>query len=409
MVYLAGDNNLDAAGVDDLLEMKTVGSTPDVNIVAQFDRQSSSLQTRRFYLRQGKDLDADAVAELGETNTGDPAVLIDFATWAITNYPAQRYLLIIWNHGSGWDDTDIYAAARAEANVDIVHRGMTVVPASDVAQGTVSLQQIRRIASGRKRRALFRSTIVEAIRTRAIAFDDAAQDFLDNLELKQVLNAIKKVTQHKIDVLGMDACLMNMVEVGYQLRNSTAILVGSEEVEPGDGWPYDTFLAELVKKPQIKGDELAKLIVEHYIKSYMPGDPVTQSALKVNRLGDLLKALDQLAQALLSSRSDDVVMLALYRARQKVQSYDVPDYVDLADLCNKIKQFVANQPIIDACDAVLGALQNAVLASAFGSQQVAGSHGVSIYYPQSDYSPLYNRLDFAQKSKWDDFLKAMLA
>jgi hypothetical protein len=34
MVYLAGDNNLDAAGVDDLLEMKAVGSTADVNIVA---------------------------------------------------------------------------------------------------------------------------------------------------------------------------------------------------------------------------------------------------------------------------------------------------------------------------------------------------------------------------------------
>ena len=83
MVYLAGDNNLDAAGVDDLLEMKAVGSTADVNIVAQFDRQGKGLQTRRFYLRKGDNLDADVVAELGETNTGDPAVLTDFATWAI--------------------------------------------------------------------------------------------------------------------------------------------------------------------------------------------------------------------------------------------------------------------------------------------------------------------------------------
>ena len=119
MVYLAGDNNLDAAGVDDLLEMKAVGSTADVNIVAQFDRQGKGLQTRRFYLRKGDNLDADVVAELGETNTGDPAVLTDFATWAITTYPAQRYMLVIWNHGSGWDDSDIYEAARDEASLNI--------------------------------------------------------------------------------------------------------------------------------------------------------------------------------------------------------------------------------------------------------------------------------------------------
>ena len=198
MVYLAGDNNLDAAGVDDLLEMKAVGSTADVNIVAQFDRQGKGLQTRRFYLRKGDNLDADVVAELGETNTGDPAVLTDFAIWAITTYPAQRYMLVIWNHGSGWDDSDIYEAARDEASLNITHRSRTLQPASDVAQGNVSLGRLRRISSGRKRRALFRSTIIESIRARAIAFDDNAMDFLDNIELKRSLNEIKALTKRKI-------------------------------------------------------------------------------------------------------------------------------------------------------------------------------------------------------------------
>lgn len=409
MVYLAGDNNLDAAGVDDLLEMKVVGSTPEVNLVAQFDRQSSLLQTRRFYLRQGGDLDADVVAELGETNTGDPAVLADFASWAITNYPAQRYMLVIWNHGSGWDDSDIYAAARKEANVDIVHRGMTVAPAANVAQGTVALQQLRRITSGRKRRALFRSTILEAIRTRAIAFDDAAQDFLDNIELKRVLASIKKMAKEKIDLLGMDACMMNMLEVGYQLRSSAAILVGSEEIEPGDGWPYDTILAQLVKTPQMTATELAKLIVDQYIHSYSAEEAVTLSAVQLGSLGGLLTAVDKLAQALLDNRSDDAVMLGLYRARQKVQSYDVVDYVDLADLCQQIKQQITNQPIQEACEGVLRAVQATVLSSAFNTKLMKGSHGISIYYPQRELSPLYNRLDFAKKSKWDEFLKAILA
>ena len=50
MVYLAGDNNLDENGVDDLKEMKKVGTTPDINVIAQFDRVGAWLQTTRYCL-----------------------------------------------------------------------------------------------------------------------------------------------------------------------------------------------------------------------------------------------------------------------------------------------------------------------------------------------------------------------
>src|SRR5215467_7754233 len=103
MVYLAGDNNLDSAGVADLQEMKTIGSTEQVAVVAQFDRSGAKQTTNRYALRKGSTLAEDLVTSLGETNTGDPAVLRDFVTWAATTHPAQHYLLVIWNHGSGWD------------------------------------------------------------------------------------------------------------------------------------------------------------------------------------------------------------------------------------------------------------------------------------------------------------------
>jgi len=78
MVYLAGDNNLDGAGVADLREMKKVGSSASVNVIAQFDRAGSRGTTKRFYLRKGTELPKDAVQDLGETDTGDPRVLCDF-------------------------------------------------------------------------------------------------------------------------------------------------------------------------------------------------------------------------------------------------------------------------------------------------------------------------------------------
>ncbi|MEK7810288.1 MAG: clostripain-related cysteine peptidase, partial [Pseudomonadota bacterium] len=105
---MAGDNSLDPEGVQDLKEMKKVGSTDKVNIVAQFDRAAGHV-ARRYYLRIGGIVTGDAVASLGTVNTGDPKFLNDFIRWGVKNYPADHYLLVLWNHGQGWDDTDIYA------------------------------------------------------------------------------------------------------------------------------------------------------------------------------------------------------------------------------------------------------------------------------------------------------------
>ena len=38
MVYMAADNNLEAAAIDDLNEMERIGSTSQVDIVVQIDR-----------------------------------------------------------------------------------------------------------------------------------------------------------------------------------------------------------------------------------------------------------------------------------------------------------------------------------------------------------------------------------
>src|SRR5205085_3136365 len=113
LVYLAGDNSLDGAGLVDLAEMKKVGSGDQLAIVAQFDRAKGKGETRRYFLQKGTKLDKDAVAALGETDMGDPAVLKDFLAWGGKNYPADNTMVVIWNHGAGWDDTNIYRSARA--------------------------------------------------------------------------------------------------------------------------------------------------------------------------------------------------------------------------------------------------------------------------------------------------------
>ena len=53
MVYMAGDNNLDSAGVVDLKEMKKVGSTEQINILVQFDRAGRREATNRYCVQKG--------------------------------------------------------------------------------------------------------------------------------------------------------------------------------------------------------------------------------------------------------------------------------------------------------------------------------------------------------------------
>lgn len=388
MVYMAGDNNLDPNGVQDLKEMKKVGSTSEVNVIAQFDRASGHA-AKRYYLRKGGKVEADAVATLGKVNTGDPKRLLDFIGWGVKNYPAEHYVLVLWNHGQGWDDTDIYADER--------HRSL------------------RRLASGRVRHALFHAPVRSLLRgaihdakLRAILLDDNAKDFLDNIEMKEVLSSTKKLLKRSLDILGMDACLMSMAEVGYQVHDSAAFMVGSEETEPLDGWPYDTILAELAKKPSVNAADLSSLIVSKYLASYAH-DSVTQSASDLCKAGGLATAVASLAKALQESLADAALRQHILAARTKSQAYEVPDNIDLADFCSVLAQATVGSEVAQHCQDVIQAVQSSyVVAQGYKGSVLNHSHGVAIYFPTRSVSPLYAGLDFNKETGWGNFLHAYL-
>ncbi len=411
LVYLAGDNNLDSFGLADLREMKQVGSTDHVNVVAQFDRAGSTLSSKRYFLQRGTELRDDAVADLGETNTGDPKILEDFLHWGATTYPAAHYLLVLWNHGAGWDDTNIYRLARRDLGLSVTRRGARADGPEIGATGAISFSHLRALSRHRFRRALFRSTVERAVAARAIAFDDGAQDFLDNLEVKRVLTRFCDATGKKLDVLGMDACLMSMIEVTYQLRGCVGYTVGSEELEPGEGWPYAEILTSLTRRPQQTPEALAKMIVRRYLASYGRGAGVTQSAFDLAKAEELKNVIDRLGRALSRGLADASVRAAIITARAQVQQYDdPPQYVDLSDLCQLIRSGTKQKSVVDACRTVEAAVADGgfVVASGFRGKAVAHSTGVSIYFPTRELSPLYRRLDFAKKASWNEFLARYL-
>ena len=256
MVYLAADNNLDELGRSDLEEMKEVGSGPELAIVAQWDRRQAG-STKRYCLRHGTRLQADEVADLGETNTGDPKELARFMLWAMRAYPARRYALVLWNHGTGWKEDDLYQVAERAG----------VYPArGEAGEGAAPLSSlIARIAERGPRGPLFSSSI-RSILARGIAYDDTARDLLDNAELKQAIStALTASGESKLALLGFDACLMSMLEVVYQVKDVVRCVVGAQDWEPVGGWPYNAILSELAARPSMDEQELATAVVRHYM------------------------------------------------------------------------------------------------------------------------------------------------
>ncbi|MBZ5585530.1 MAG: peptidase C11 [Acidobacteriia bacterium] len=407
MVWMAGDNNLQDAGEQDLQEMKKVGSTADVDVVVQFDRMSDQ-NTRRYHIQKGTPLQQDEVQSLGATNCGDPKVSTDFFVWAMKQYPADRYLASFWNHGGGIDETDVYARARSMG----LPAGRKVRRGNGNGNGGAAVTEAhaRVIANSRYRHALFSTTVEKAIVRRGIAYDDTARDFLDNAELKTVLKDVTTQTGKKIDLVGFDACLMNMIEIGYQLRQYAGYSVGSEQTEPGEGWPYDTVLGDLNANPAMGAGAFGTAIVKRYIGSYTSGG-VTQSLLDLGRSDDIAKLVDALAKALLAAIKKPADYAAVTKATKAAQHYEYADFLDLCDLCAQLKTRVSAKAVKTAATAVMDALCGGaspfVVASKSKGKGVAKSFGASIYFPAArDVKVAYSSLDFAKATAWDEFIAA---
>jgi len=396
----------------DLNEAERIGSSDRVQMVAQVDRFAGAFSgdgdwtsTKRFYITQNNDLNvvrSEVLADLGEVNMADGDTLVDFVTWAIENFPADRHVLILSDHGMGWPG------------------GW-----SDPAPG------------GRGDR----STPLAA----------ALGDELYLNEMDQALQTIRdQVGLDKFEVIGLDACLMGHLEVLSALAPHARYAVVSQEVEPALGWAYASFLKELQKDPDMTGAELGQFVVGSYVEedqrivddearadllrqnspmgglfgfvepasaaevARQMGQNATLSAIDLSAVPALIDSTNQLFFTLQQASQNEVA-----RARSYAQSFTSifgrevpPSYIDLGHFAQLLKQTRAGAAVGQAADGVLAALDQAVVAEKHGSAK-PGATGVSIYFPNSQlfgspvtgaqsYTAIADR--FAEESLWDDFL-----
>jgi len=358
MVYIAGDNNLEDAALEDVNEMEQVGSSDEVNILVQLDRSRNYTTadgnwdgSRRYRIEQDSStnsISSTVLDDLGRIDSGDPDTLADFAVWGIENYPAERYALVVWNHGWGWDFT---------------FTGGTKGVASDDATGNdIS------VARG---------------------------------ELAEALTAATDAIGGPLDLLGMDACLMGSWEVGYAAAPYADTFVGSQASEGLDGWAYDTAMADLVAAPTMDAATLGDFIALRFNETH----DSTQAVWDLTLSAELASALDGLAQAMMDSGHAGALLDDAADSAQDFEhgwgdDHDIGDFLDQLERSGD-----ADSAVLEAIATTREVYERTIISSYTWGNDMRNATGMSIYTPtygrvDSDYT----RGTWAAETLWDDFL-----
>ncbi|MBN1899712.1 hypothetical protein JW926_00135 [Candidatus Sumerlaeota bacterium] len=382
LIYLDADNNLEPFGIQDVNEMEQVGSDANMNIVVLFDRinyydttNGDWTDTRRGLITKDSNTGviSSTLASVGEKNMGDPATLTEFVNWGVTNYPASHYMLVFWNHGGGWRDT-LNKLIKEQAFFSKSN------PEKKAVETKIAL------LSSQKAGPL-----------KDVCYDDTSDDVLYTQEARLALEGVAA----NIDIIAFDACLMQMMEVAFELRGEGSVMVGSEQSIPGNGYPYNLFLQNLKTNPTMTPQELASAIIARYAEFY--NGEYTLSAIDLGLMGNLGTSLNAFAGAMIAADSEWSAMLG---SRFHSNYYADFDFRDLYGFIDGMLSRASHPSILSTAAQVKTDFLASIIAH--HSSLSENAHGLSIYLtsvgttPSPYYTPTY--IQFAANTLWDDML-----
>ncbi len=317
----------------DLEEMLAVELPENVQVVIQ---TGGSLQWSREDIKPDKIgrylYDSDGfrlLEEQPQANMGETATLTSFLDFCTTNYPADRTMVLFWNHGGG--------------------------------------------------------SVTGA------AFD--SNYYFDSLTLDEFHTAFSQVftldpNSPPVDVIGFDACLMATIDTANTFRDVARYLVASEELEPGNGWYYTGWLQTLADNPAMDGEQLGRSVCDAYLKGCeLAGTEkdVTLSITDLSKIDALLKAYNDLGtQALVKAIGDPQFYTSFSRGAIGAESYggntQEQGYTNMVDLGHLARN---NEYLLpESAWTVLKALDECVVYRVSGPYRSEAT-GLSCYHSYS--------------------------
>ena len=277
------------------------------------------------------------------SNMGDPANLTEFLNYGYSNYPAEQYDLILWNHGGG---------------------------------------------------AFF-----------GYGYDETTSDSLTLDELQQAFTDSPFHDENKLNLIGFDACLMANIETAHALSSYANYMVASQEPEPGCGWHY-SFLDDIdtIQDGTQIGQAIVDSYIQEttdYMNSFpFSYTPVCLSVLDLSQVGACETALNDLF-AVVNDNFDESTYARYSAIRTSAKeiaasySYTEGSY-DVVDLTDYTMRMQSLHPAEST--ALSNALGSLIVYSSANEKRI---NGVSIYHPYytkeyvSSLIPMYTTFDFA--------------
>ncbi|TET38199.1 MAG: hypothetical protein E3J72_03795 [Planctomycetota bacterium] len=375
MVYMAADNDLDGLALQDVDSMERTGSTENVNIVVQVDPYGTywpHTTAKRYYITHDiwdTTINSQEISDLGEVNMGSPDTLRDFIEWGVTSYPAERYCLVLWDHGAGWH------GGLYNYNPSATDTTLTFINLTDMAQG------------------------IE---------DGLAAAALD-----------------RFDLLYCDMCSMSAIEVCCELAPYARYFTGSAEVAWGGMMNYETLLGQLAGRALMGPRKLGEMICDSYVENcelLLPASmifaPVGHSVTDFSKMGNLKDAFGQFVQSLGPNPVGqwmDIYQAAYAALRyQDLYGYGYyTGYIDLGDFAD-IFSFLASDPLTAANASALRAAVDEAVVYSRKNNLMTYTTGMSIFMPDevnAYYEDLaeYSGLTFGVETGWSTLAPAFAA
>lgn len=357
LVFVNGVNNLSSFAEMNIRQMEKVGSTEDINVVVEWGSLQSDT-AKRLYIEKHNNpngIFSPVLESMKQHDMGDVNNFIQFVKWGIMKYPAKRYFIAIWNHGTGW-----------------AFQPFNILNGLD------------------------------------ISLDDRTGNKITTEQMGIALKEIKEFLGRPIDIYGSDACLMQNIEVATEISDHVQFIAGSQDLEPGEGWPYFPFLKKWSENPKIPTEQVAKLLSVEFLKAYSGGvygrRDVTFSILNAVKLNTFLSRVKDLNAFINQLTADD--LLKVKKAGDYAPNFPCSGCADFGVFLKKLKQIdifkknsLLDQVIADFNDVII--IKN-------NSEEFDYATGLSIWIPSSAgdaLMPRYQNLLFNQKTNWVEVLK----
>ncbi len=468
MIYMAADDSTsNDASNEFLTELNNLGDILDnqtyksINILLQVykdwnvdESQPPNFRARRYKIRPSflENISHPEIELSSDVRMGNEPALTDYIKWCKRKYEAERYLLLLWGHGTG---SGLFATEISQAYSEMI----TKIPDFTLTEldsgNTVSITELLKpnstyfnnsdeiqlglsytdednqiitdiITASKSILKVFKDNPKFKLRTNnpdtliklnSYITSRSNLDALIGRELNTSLTKCFGNNGHKLDLLVTLGCCMQMVEYGYDIQKFCQFYVASEELIFFQGYNYlDTFKL-LIKTPDMNAEQLGVKFIEKANKkafyNKLKESQLAISCVNLDKNDKLFDDLDKISSIL--NKNYEKLHPVILESRRKCSHFGESAYrssfIDIVWFMKKLEEGLADANLYVGLQKRINRLitfimKEYIIRKYIGERKKPrasqdrsmGGHGVAFYFPSS----ARDHTDDAERGKYFD-------